>query len=394
MSLLSRRSKSVSNVIETPTFDRKDVKNSIEDRYKACSSDNLYTGKQSEVNTSLNIHKSQNFFTKFVATREKRNKKNGDFIANDEFLTKCYKRSPIPRINLHYSNNSQFTNCDYNEKRFSLDKKKISESNIKIVNSSKKLLESSAILSVEKVDNWIATKRETSNAVNEKKVNRRKSIKVILNTLIGMKKHTEKEKLRNFRSCDELEGGEKISSMNIPIIPRARSSQTFTLETNKDQINVESLDRNATIRPFYGGRRNHTIPQKFLESCHLKTFKEDSGYGSGFFSVDESDDNLVKPSAVREIARRLSYHPSQPSKEILNTRKREKCSYRRKSFTNNISDIESYKSLDLANSNVYSSPVTRKLKDEYVSVLANNKRLSAKYENTHIACYRSQYNRP
>ncbi|KAK2580247.1 hypothetical protein KPH14_012501 [Odynerus spinipes] len=404
MSLLSRRSKSTSNVIETPAFKTKDVRNSIERRCKTCSSDNLYTDKKTEATTSLSAEKSQKFFTKLVASLEKKNNKNGDFNAADEFLTKCYTKPLIPRINSHYPNYGASTTCVYNQRGSPLNNKKEAfEPEMKTVNTSKKEFESSAVRPIHDVDqSWRATMEESSDAVIEKKVNRKRSIKGILRSIMGWKKHTGKS--GRFQSCDELEVREKFSSMNLPMIPRARSLQTFGSNNTKDKNIIESLDRNATIRPFYGGRRNHTTPQKLWESHHLKKipFREDSGYGSGFFSVEESNENLVKPSAVREIARRLSYHPEQPWNrkndtgpiQVLNYHKKEESSYRRISFTKTISDVGGNRSFDLANSSICTLPVTRKLKDEYLSVLAKNKRLSAEYENTHIALYRSQRDRP
>lgn len=406
MPLLSRRSKSVSNVIETPTLNANNVRDSIEYRYKSCSSNDLSADEQSKLDTSVSIQKSQKFFTKLVASLEKRSNKKGDFNADDEFLATCYTKSLLPRINTHYPSSGSSTNDLYNQRGYSLDERKTFEPDIKVVNTFKEPFEPSDIRSIHDADkNWTAMKKESSDVVNEKKINRKGSIKRMFNFIMKWKKHTEKEKPRRFRSCDELEVGEKFSSMTIPIIPRARSLQSFASNSTKDEIVIESLNRNATIRPFYGSRRNHrTTPQKFLPSNHLKTipFKEDSGYGSGFFSVEESDDNLVKPSAVREIARRLSYHPEQPwnkkndiglCKQVLNDREIEKNSYRRKSFVEEISDVGNYQSLDLANGSIYTLPVTRKLKDEYLSVLAN-KRLSVGYEKTRIALYCSQRDHP
>lgn len=161
------------------------------------------------------------------------------------------------------------------------------------------------------------------------------------------------------------------------------------------------LNRSATIRPFYGIKRNQMASKKFLESFHsikINPRKEDSGYGSGTLSIGESNENLVKPSAVREMSKKLTFIPEQHQhqqtcnqknhidlyRQVLSHCKRDRNSYQRKSFVHDeLNEAVKKRFNDISNENIiYTQSINHKLKHDYSSIYINKIPVNTEYENT------------
>ncbi|XP_046834978.1 uncharacterized protein LOC124431293 [Vespa crabro] len=421
MSSINKHSKSVSNMIDKIDSNKKDTKNLIEKRYRTCyMSDDLDFEKNIESSSpsSVNAEKSRNLVTKLISRFEKKNDKSNDRTknVNKEFLRRSFMRIPLPRITTYYhdtcdnSSNLRESTLDENIKRLSniknvqLNKNvKTFENDIEIVNDSDIIAKSSSsnfrLVDNDPKEKWTTSDKRWSETTNDEKINQKKSIKEVLSSLISWKKHNNKNKSRRSRSCDKSEKHHEILP-SISIIPRAHSLQTVVINNTKDKNNT-NLNRNATIRPIYGIKRNQTTPKKYLESFQsikINPRKEDSGYGSGILSVEESIENLVKPSAIREMSKKLTFIPEQHQdqetwnhkdnidryRQVLSHCKRDRNSYQRKSFVHDeLKEVVKKRFNDSSNESIiYTEPINHELKRNYSSLYINKINVNTEYENT------------
>ncbi|KAL2734870.1 uncharacterized protein V1477_013588 [Vespula maculifrons] len=413
MSSIEKHSKFVSNMIDRINSNKNETRN-----YRMCySSDDLDSEKNIKNSPSVSTGKSKNFVMKLIGNFEKKNNKSSDHIknTNTKFLRRSFMRIPLPRINSYYRNTHNNFNLpepilDNKNERLSNVKNirseiylKTFENDIKTVNDSNLLTESSSS-NLRLVDNnakekWTTTNKRWSDTINEEKINQKKSVKGVLSYLIRWKKHSDENKSQRSRSCDKSERHYDILS-SAPIIPRARSLQTVVINNTKDKNNT-NLNRSATIRPFYGIKRNQMASKKFLESFHsikINPRKEDSGYGSGTLSIGESNENLVKPSAVREMSKKLTFIPEQHQhqqtcnqknhidlyRQVLSHCKRDRNSYQRKSFVHDeLNEAVKKRFNDISNENIiYTQSINHKLKHDYSSIYINKIPVNTEYENT------------
>ncbi|KAL2720560.1 uncharacterized protein V1478_010136 [Vespula squamosa] len=426
MSSMHKHSKSVSNMIDRIESNKNEV---LKQNYRTCySSDDLDSEKNIETSPSVRREKSKNFVMKLIRSFEKRNNKSDNHIknANKEFFRRSFMRIPLPRINSYYRDT--YNNLDLPEPILDKKNKRLSnvknirskiylktfENDIKIVNDSNLLAEPSSS-NLRLVDNdakekWTIANKRWSDTINEEKINQKKSIKGVLSSLIRWKKHTDENRSQRSRSCDKSEMHHNILTP-IPIIPRARSLQTVVINSTKDKNNT-NLNRSATIRPFYGIKRNQTASKKFLESFHsikINPRKEDSGYGSGTLSIEESNENLIKPSAIREMSKKLTFIPEQHQHEqtcnqkdhvdlyrqVLSHCKRDRNSYQRKSFVHDeLNEAIKKRFNDLSNESIiYTQSINHKLKHDYSSVYINEIAVDTEYGNNRNISRSLQSNR-
>ncbi|XP_017789043.1 PREDICTED: uncharacterized protein LOC108571498 [Habropoda laboriosa] len=140
------------------------------------------------------------------------------------------------------------------------------------------------------------SKMRIFNSTSKKKLKRNKSFKDFFGSMIKWKKSERKERPRCFMSCDHLlEELESFSFKNNKKLTKASSFPTVVIQ-DFEKNSTQNLDRKATIRPIYGGKRNEQ---------HLETFAKKQE-NRKFFVMDESVEDLVKPSNIKNIVKHLS----------------------------------------------------------------------------------------
>ncbi|XP_076179561.1 uncharacterized protein LOC143152867 [Ptiloglossa arizonensis] len=140
------------------------------------------------------------------------------------------------------------------------------------------------------------------------KKKRQRSFKDFLGSMVGWKKSETKEKPRRFMSCEHLMKETKtIDSKNVKVLSRASSLKAV----NEDNW-IWIGERQAMIRPIYGRKRT----EQLLETLARNKKK--------LFGLNESVENLVKPSAIKDIVKHLSQIPenSQTNNNFCETERR------------------------------------------------------------------------
>ncbi|XP_076665097.1 uncharacterized protein LOC143367317 isoform X1 [Andrena cerasifolii] len=131
-----------------------------------------------------------------------------------------------------------------------------------------------------------------------KKLDRRSSFKDFLGHLIRRKKSECKEKPRRFMSYDQLaEEAKAFESKNVKKLSRTSSLHAVVFEDRDEENSTWGGERNATIRPVYGGRRNEQFPQVLTKRKEFRKFS----------ATNESVENLVEPYAIRDIVNDLCH---------------------------------------------------------------------------------------
>ena len=140
-----------------------------------------------------------------------------------------------------------------------------------------------------------------------KKLDRRSSFKDFLGYMIRRKKSECKEKPRRFMSYDQLaEEAKAFESKNVKKLSRTSSLNAVVFEDHDEENSARSVERNATIRPIYGGRRNEQFPQVLTKRKEFQKFS----------ATNKSVESLVKPSAIRDIVKDLCQVPE--TTEVIN----------------------------------------------------------------------------
>ncbi|CAL7945301.1 unnamed protein product [Xylocopa violacea] len=138
--------------------------------------------------------------------------------------------------------------------------------------------------------------------VSKEKLNRSKSFKDFFTSMIKWKKSDGKVESRRIKSFDDLLKESKTFDIkNNKKLSRATSFQTVLFKNHEKGKVTQIRERNATIRPIYGGRRSE----------HLEAFAKKS-YDPKHFPMAESMEDLVKPSAIKEMAKHISQFPQKP----------------------------------------------------------------------------------
>ncbi|CAK9809566.1 hypothetical protein ANTQUA_LOCUS6074 [Anthophora quadrimaculata] len=153
------------------------------------------------------------------------------------------------------------------------------------------------------------SKRRIFNGTSKKKLNRNKSFKDLLGSMIKWRKSERKDRSRYFMSCDHLLAeSESFGSENDKKLPRASSFPAVVFQEVEEDNFKENTERKATIRPIYGGKRNDQHLQIFTKKRENRKF----------FVTEESAEDLVKPSNVRKIAKHLSQVPQKLRNNLHN----------------------------------------------------------------------------
>ena len=147
----------------------------------------------------------------------------------------------------------------------------------------------------------------TLGGSERKKLDRRSSFKDFLGFMIRRKKSECKEKPRRFMSYDQLaEEAKAFESKNVKKLSRTSSLNAVVFEDRDEENSTRSGERNATIRPVYGGRRNEHFSQMLTKRKEFRKFS----------ATNESVENFVKPSAIRDIVKDLCQIPERT--EVIN----------------------------------------------------------------------------
>lgn len=136
-------------------------------------------------------------------------------------------------------------------------------------------------------------------------VSRKKSFKKFLGSVIKWRRTGEKEEPRRFLSCDDLIGTGGESQLRS----FEESSKTLSLEAiaDLDDGGEEKVEGHEKIlRRGYDQARITNLPRVRIERKKKATRVEN-------FAVSKMEESLVKPSAVKEIATRISRQPKQRS---------------------------------------------------------------------------------
>ena len=347
--LRSHCSKSTSDILDDIESDEDHL--SAEDRYRSYTLEDLkekknYFAKERGRRQESSSKKSQSFVKKLIASLER---KNEICKADDEFLTKYYSRNdysdPNSDINENHASFPVDRNTSQNFKREPDSKKMVGEfRNSKITEwsrsenrgnncSAKELILghtkkkeeiSRSELSTEvpkhvgslnscflkknkggrknyTLERIFRKKEDVTLVGNErKKLDRRSSFKDFLGFMIRRMKSECKEKPRRFMSYDQLaEEAKAFESKNIKKLSRTSSLNAVVFEDRDEENSTRSGERNATIHPVYGGRRNEQFPQVLAKRKEFRKFS----------ATNESVENLVKPSAIRDIVKDLCQVP-------------------------------------------------------------------------------------
>ncbi|KAI4489401.1 hypothetical protein M0802_011156 [Mischocyttarus mexicanus] len=322
-----KRSKSATGASRTLFFDEEDAKDLIKRKYVVCRSfDDLCKDEYIELGSLAKSEKSKNFLLKLISNFDKKNKYklSGDKDANNEFLRKSYMKTSIPRITSSYYNSSnksiqpRILAYDKLDKMLSNKPKPILSKRYCDIFEQKVKFNDNFISSLEPIStivkNISENKKENLNNTKEQS-NQRKTIKEMLSNLIGVNKNSNKHKYEKTEFYDKYDFDHQI--YNLPVIPRVMQMVSND-NNNKDQNNID-INRSATIRPIYGIKRNHTTPIKSFETFQPKDntlHKKISNYNYEISSGDENyGDNLIKPSAIKRLAKELTSNVPQPHQE-------------------------------------------------------------------------------
>ncbi|XP_076665099.1 uncharacterized protein LOC143367317 isoform X2 [Andrena cerasifolii] len=325
---------------------------SAEDRYRTYTLEDLkekknYFAKERGRRQESSSQKSQSFVKKMIASLER---KNEICKADDEFLTKYYSRNdysdPNSYLNERHASFPADRNSSQNFKREPDSKNTVgefrdskitewsrSENRGKNCNAKELILGhtrkkeetfetdekrsieipkhvgslNSCFLKKNKDDrkrdtlDRIFRKKEkdvTLGGNERKKLDRRSSFKDFLGHLIRRKKSECKEKPRRFMSYDQLaEEAKAFESKNVKKLSRTSSLHAVVFEDRDEENSTWGGERNATIRPVYGGRRNEQFPQVLTKRKEFRKFS----------ATNESVENLVEPYAIRDIVNDLCH---------------------------------------------------------------------------------------
>ncbi|KZC14339.1 PREDICTED: uncharacterized protein LOC107192485 [Dufourea novaeangliae] len=135
------------------------------------------------------------------------------------------------------------------------------------------------------------------NESSKKKPGRKRSFKNILGSMIKWKRSNKKEKPRHFMSCDHLTDETTFDTKNV--ISRTSSLWGVVLEVCEEEALMQSEKQKATIRPVYRGKRNEQLLEVFARNKENRKF----------FAMNRSIENLVRPPAIKDIAKHLSQLP-------------------------------------------------------------------------------------
>ncbi|XP_043584097.1 uncharacterized protein LOC122568445 [Bombus pyrosoma] len=260
-------------------------------RYHLPVSSNIGTRK----NVSLEIHVKNSNSKKSVD--ETFNKQENNFKINEQSNTKYYKEAYV-----HCNSRNDIEVCNHERKEF-YDSSSFDPNRYRVELQNRTDTINSYFLESDQDDYkkntlekiFIHSEGEEGSlnrSTFRKRLNRSKSLKNFFMSMIKWKKPKTKESPRRFMSCDHLlEDTKIIGSKNDKILPRTSSYQAIVFH----QENFEQIKRNATIHPIYGGKRN----QQLLEVLAKKN--EDRRR----FLIHGSMENLVKPSAIKDIVKHL-----------------------------------------------------------------------------------------
>ncbi|XP_043258562.1 uncharacterized protein LOC122400892 [Colletes gigas] len=409
LELRSNRSKSTSDILDGIVYENKNVmeNSTVNNRYRTYTVKNLKKEKKYFVKTSCSdcnreeessTPKSQNFVKKWIASLER---KNEACKADDEFVTKYYRRNSNPSSDYsckkklydsirtetnngcghHRVNTSENTLVNSNDDMISENKttvftnnkiddqflpmndgkrkeganrskhrdetcanlrrngsfrdSRMREANSKRAfdinkNNEKKTFYNSSSFdpnrtrveseyeddpcnfyflkksnndrngnTLEKIFKNSKEKRDTTfDGRSKKKLNRQRSFKDFFGSMIRWKKSENEEKPRRFMSCDHLiEETKTFNSRSVKKLSRALSLKVVALQ-DKDEDNWTRIrGREAIIHPIYAGIKN----EQLLESLARNKEK--------LFGLNESEESLVKPSAIKDIVKRFSQLP-------------------------------------------------------------------------------------
>ena len=338
--LTNSRSKSASDILEETTRNKKKFEQHYftENRYKTFTLKGFEEEKTSFVEKEQSTPKStQNFVKKLIASLEK---KNEACKADDEFFAKYYTRNdcpnktdncqkenltienkiPVPgksvtgnnnRVNKTPLGNLNRNECKINDQKSYCNRyhtfQSVYESNVR-KNEEKKYGFSSFDRNRYRVERkqMEIVKKEEENTERRTKFVRSKSFKDFFGSMLKWRRSRNK-KPQHFMSCDHLiEQSKNLNSRNGQILSRSSSSlQATVLQDCDDKNIIRNKERRATIHPIYGGRRN----EQLLEILSKK--KEDL----------ENTEHLLKPSAIKDIAKCFS---QLPNKSLINNQLNER----------------------------------------------------------------------
>lgn len=358
LELANGRSKSTTDILDGTTYNKdKFQQNFTENRYRTYTLKGFEEEKLRFVEKEPFTPKStQNFVKKIIASLEKRNEA---CKADDEFFAKYYKRNDCSNTNMYQENlktqnaiyvlskSEADNNCTTKEVLGSLNKKKneyeindqkmyhdryqtfqsIYESNerkefdnggkdkeykygfssydrnryrVRLQNQNEIVKLCSANKSTD-YDNrstleriFLKSKRK-EEAGKETKFVRTASFKDLFGNMMKWRKSGNKKKPKRFLSCDHL----IEQSKNGSTLSTNTSLQAAVLRDCGEKSILRSKERRATIHPVYGSRRNEQL---------LEILSNKNG-DLKFFATDEDTEHLVKPSAVKNIAKCLSQFP-------------------------------------------------------------------------------------
>ncbi|XP_076646539.1 uncharacterized protein LOC143355533 [Halictus rubicundus] len=335
--IVGRRFKSTSNILDEVRSDKMvgRTRNVPEDRYRTYTFNDLQQEKR-KFAKKHEPKKSQNLLKKLLASLEK---KNEACKADDEFFAEYYRRNDYSNPNSdclgeRLQNIGETSeNCQFSKKTFfvsrcrpGLDSKKLPvvenrenkeflPEDLTIDDKVEKLLQRHSVdfansrrfrrttddlnrCTLEKI--FTECKQEIGVKDSRKKHDRKRSFKDFLGSMMKWKKSGRKQKPRRYASFDHLvDNTEIFYKENVKQLSRASSLNAVVLEDCEEGNVLQIKTRKATIHPIYGGKRNEQLLEVLARN------KENQR----IFAMNGSVENLVKPSAIKNIAKRLSQPP-------------------------------------------------------------------------------------
>lgn len=339
----NRHFKSTSNILDDVGSDKMAdrIRNISEDRYRTYT----FTDFQQEKRKFAKKHepkKSQNLLKKLLASLEK---KNEACKADDEFFTEYYRRNDYSNPNSDFFSeglqNIRETseNCRFSSPRSSetflinrcrpdlvskklpvvenrkneellfedatiddkVDKLLHINKSVDFANS-RRFRKSTNDLNrctLEKIFTDTDCKQEIDVKDSRKKHDRKRSFKEFLGSMMKWKKSNRKQKPRRFVSCEQLVDNSQIfDKENVKQLSRASSLNTVVLDDCVERPTIQVKPQKATIHPIYNGKRNEQLLEVLARNKEIQRI----------FAMKGSVENLVKPSAIKDIEKRLS-HP-------------------------------------------------------------------------------------
>ncbi|XP_076294607.1 uncharacterized protein LOC143215894 [Lasioglossum baleicum] len=324
-----RHFKSTSNILSEVGSDNMAgrIRNIPEDRYRTYT----FTDFQQENRKFAKKHepkKSQNLLRKLLASLEK---KNEACKADDEFVTEYYRKNDYSNPNSDFLSGRLQRNCrfsgpkssetflvnrcrpdlvskklpvidDRGNEEFLFEEKSLQRHSVDFANS-RRLRKSTNDLNrctLEKIFTDTDCKQEIGVKDSREKHDRKRSFKDLLVSMMKWKKSNRKQKPRKYVSCDHLVDNSQIfDKENVKQLSRASSLNTVTLEDCEGGTIIQVKTRKTTIHPMSGGKRNEQLLEVLARNKESQRT----------FAMTGSVENLVKPSAIKDIAKRLSQPP-------------------------------------------------------------------------------------